>query len=379
MGDENENRIDVPEQNVNENEQEAPKYDIENMHMSDISAIISELTACESKAAIKLNNSKCGLQLQETVDALNQLVYKLQSGPHIEFANKNKWLGNKAKREEFLKGFSIEQTYEERKALVDLYVISVGTKSLVSDFAKYISDFIDNILGRAYYAIRFYYKMSEKYKISELYRIMSAFNEFDGVMKEYNDAHILKEMSISKEYSYEDNYEMVLDHMDARLCRLQYIGDFLVNTQQTNAYGANQLHVTDRDTKEFDDYASREDRMRQCLTKTQEFKDAMDQYYIAYPGIVSNYFDAFNTTFNGIEELLNAALDVINNFKTNSTDAPYAIMHYSPTVIGVANNWLYMSLSADDPLKKGTRYNEMAVNMIKRCKELAKSVAKNAP
>ena len=78
-----------------------------------------------------------------------------------------------------------------------------------------------------------------------------------------------------------------------------------------------------------------------------------------------------------MQEVLKTALDVIGQFKSNTSEAPYAILHYDPAVKKVAS--AYLSLSLGDPVTEGTRYNEMAGKMLQRCKELAKTVAKLSP
>lgn len=361
------------------NEENTPKgreTNAEHMHAADVKAIISEVWDVAQATVSSLQLTNLGLKCTETQDLLNRLVNALRSGPQADYARKNRWL--KEYKADFLKKNDDELTPEDRRALAELYEAVTEASAFTESYSKFVALFNNEVIWRAYNSIRFYWKMKDTYKADDISRIGNAFAEYDEIFKRYNNSGIYKELHVSKtNNTFEENYEMVLDHMDDALVSSKYIGEFLLSTKQTAAYEINRLHHLDRETKGFDSFGSKEDTLKSALDQSSSLMDTLNKFFVAYRPPVQSLFECYSAPLEAMQEVLRTALDVIGQFKSNTSEAPYAILHYDPAVKKVAS--AYLSMSLGDPVTEGTRYNEMAGKMLQRCKELAKTVAKLSP
>ena len=185
--------------------------------------------------------------------------------------------------------------------------------------------------------------------------------------------------SVRKGNSFEDNYEAVLDYMDALLVNSQYINEFLLSTSQSAAGQMNKLHIFDSYTRKFNEfYAVYRDKDSSLYMEANSIRNALKDHPLRQEDL-GNFFFVLEDVFNRIcdEFFLPLGSTIELYAKESATEAPYAIMHYDSRVKEVASKHLFMSLGY--PINDGTRYIEIARKMLARCRELAKSVAKMAP
>ena len=352
-----------------------------NMNRNDVASIFYRLNK-QTKATIELiNSTKCGEQFWDTEDALTKLAHELERGPVYDFGRKNGWLFKKEDREKFLNEEDREgMQYKDRQVLVELYELALETLEFNAEFSRFIKFFNENVLKPAYGIVRYHHNMKEEFNSNEMSKLINAFGEYDIIFRRYNSDSIYKELDVSKEYSFEDNYGAVLDHMDAALVNSNYIGQFLMNTDAVAAYEGNRFSFLDRQTTGgFTYYINAMDNFKKAIEEAERINNSIPK--------IADGFTQTRMFFYNFTDINKALIDLVTNSRTYVNNyinmgweadfAPYCIMHYSPAVKLVASTYLGMSLN--DPLYYGTKYGEIAHGLIRRCKELAKVVAKNAP
>jgi len=347
------------------------------MTKKDVLAMISEFSQSFNEALAALDKVASGASFTDASDALSRLMTVVSGGTHVDFARKNAWIADPAQRNSFLTS-GVDQGIADKQFIIDFYKLVVGTANLRASFGKFLTLCSSDYLFTAYLAARFDNTMKEIVKSGDVSGIVSSFAEFFFVYKRFNDAAIFKEIPVSKsKYSPEENLEMVLDYMDEAICQKPHLGKFMLGAKKASPSTLNQLYIYDRETAQFDRFASREGTLQNGLNSSAEL-DAMlaGAYALCGDGML-DYLNGYRKVLEKLAVLFTSALDIIKAYKTEKSKAPYSIMHYDPLVKEAVSQMMLGSLS--EPLTEGTNYREMAQAMVARCQSLAKTVARSAP
>lgn len=354
-------------------------YGADDLPAGTIAQIVSDFYKTFDESVYTISYVDVGLNYDKSVDFLNKLIVATTSGPHMEFYRKNKWLLDPKQRTAYTNAPWLAGN-EDKRLVMDFYALVHDMSEFRKKFEKCLSGCISDALFPTYHICHFKMKMYEKIKDADMHSIMCAFAEFDNVIKTFNDSSIYNRIPIYKPTNPEEqaeNYETVLDYMDEALVNKKNLCKFLLNTKATAAVGINELYVMDRDTKKYDDYASKVDRIKRSLNECAELKTEASGYYGRTNAEFNRYFDAYIRVLDILIKVFESAIKVVDDFKTRTNEAPYSVMHYDPLVADCANKH-YLG-STPDPLTNGTNYSKLATAMLDRCRELAKTVAKLAP
>lgn len=353
------------------------KFQADYMSRADVMAMVTEFTQSFEQALSQLYKLEHGSSFTEAKDTVTRLITQITGGSHVAFAKKNAWIADAAQRQAFLTS-GIDQGIADKQFLIDFYKLVVGTTDLRAEYLHYLELCLDAYLPVSYAAIRYEIQMREIVKSDVLYDLHDAFIEFDSIYNRYNSGDIYKEIPVSKSrYSAEENLEMVLDHMDDAICQKAHLKKFMLDARASSPTAINQLYIYDRETKQYDSFACKADNLVSAINKGNDLLSKVgDAYVIAGDGLMS-YLDGYRQLIEAVIRICQSGLNAIDAFKTQKDKAPYAIMHYDAYIKDVVSKHYLGSLT--DPLTEGTNYRVMAQTMVKRCQELAKTVAKLAP
>lgn len=362
---------------TNEKDEKFFKLYAKRLHKSDIMAMVTEVTEAGRLAYNDLCDASNGFGSDKAIESLNRFSEVFKNGQHRDFARRNDWLGDPSYRNEYMGKETEDQTKEEKDLLLKLYSMSVKSAEFAAELSKFIHFFTNEVLYYASGLVAYSVRMSNSYKTEDVEKIKNAFTEYYEILERYKHDSVFKDMDVSKEYSFEDNYEQVLSHMDAALAGSHHVCEFLLNTKQTSPFQTNRLHCIDRATSSLKEYSEKEYRFKKAYDQACELSGTQDKLYQAFSGELSDFLDIVSEILNKLEEFMQKDIDLVKQFNENTSEMPYALFHYDPAVKKVASAQLFMSLG--DPLEEGTTYNELALNMLNRCRDLCKTVAKQAP
>lgn len=347
------------------------------MSKADVKAIVNEFSNSFNEAIASLSIVAKGASYSEAKDAFSKLIMVVTGGSHVDFAKKNSWITDPAQRNAYLTS-GVDQGIADKQFIIDFYKLVAGTTELRAEFAKLLNNCVADFLFTTYLALRFESQMKDMIDFG-LYNMLDyAFGEFDAIYIRYNDAKIYDTIPVSKtKYSPEENLEMVLDQMDEDICRKDNLGKFLLGAKKTSPSAMNQLYVIDRETKQFDRFASREDSLQRAIDMCADLNTKVMSAYPMAGDELFLYLDGYRILTEKLVEVFQAAIDVIETFKKETRKVPYCIMHYETNVKSAVAKYSLGTLG--DPLTQGTNYRELAQALVSRCQNLAKTVAKLAP
>lgn len=353
------------------------ELDAKCMVKAEIDALFNDLKAQADKTIKDLDKTRNGEQYQDSIDSLNLFVDLLRNGPHMEVARKNKWLGNPEKRAEYLKRSNVGQTEFDRHNLVRIYDLGTKTAELTGAISKFVNFFNGEVLQSIFKASSFYKNMKDLYKPDDFAEIDRMLLEFSALVNRYNTGSIYSQLGISKSSSFTDDYDQVRMHLEKDIMKSSHISKYLVNTRMVDCYQANMFHYYDRVTFQFDAIAQKADTIKSAINQIDEITGSLCKYEKMDVFPASIYFDGIRQVGGTIRTALSTALSIIDQFRNNSSEAPFAILHYSNTVKDIAGN--YLSVKLDDPLQNGTLYAAILSALPRKCDQLCREVAEGAP
>lgn len=353
------------------------ELDADHLKEGTIKGIISELNngfiAVESALKGLLYATSYGSALSE----IKKAQALVTSGAHVDFLRKNKWLGDKGQRNSYLTMCEWKAGEEDKRLVCEFYDLMTASTHMREEFAELMRRCESEYILYAEKAIIFEENLKNRISSDTLYDIMQSFAEFDNVYNTFNNSSIYNTVPVSKENSLDDNTEIVLDYLDDALCNKPHLSKFLLNTRTTAASGINQLYSIDRTTAQFNDIAGREETMKRISEDISELYDEVGKLNLAVTNATRDYLYGYKRVLENLGDVFVQARRAINNFREKKSEVPYSVMYYDPLVKDCVSKHMLGSLS--DPFKKGTNYNTIAGNMIGKCKQLAKNVAKLAP
>lgn len=374
MGDVN---IDENGNEIDESGTKKKGYAAESMNPGDLMKIVDNFVKEFNDATKELNRILDGEGFADSRVALEHLATVCTGGPHIEFARTNNHLLNNADKHKFYTSGGAISDKEKDKMLYFVIMVQKST-DFRRTFSKFLASCSSDWILYAYRAIRFEKKMKDLYTSSDMNSISNAFGGFGLLYKEYNNAKIFDKILVSKAtHTQEEITETILDYLDADIQRKPHLTKYLSGAKASNASGLNTLHIYDRETSGFSDFASENAAFEKGIELCSTLDSMLAECYEVGTESLFGYFDAYKRIIDKVVEILKKALEVTENFVTKKDTAPYAIMHYDRTVKAVVEDFNLKPLSS--PLNEGTNYCEVAADMVNRYRALAKNIAKFAP
>ena len=285
------------------------------------------------------------------------------------FLKKTGGLWNRAKRR-----YTIDYVTKDKTAVaVEQYYSTLeAMQDIILAFRKLANDAVEKqVFKYAFTMILFDNAMNQL--VSASYNdIITAFNEYHNFRVRYSTADIYKELKIRKDTPPEEIYHIVCKHMDDYVGQTKCLKNIIGNEWQ------NKLYVIDRYTCAFHYIYQAKDSIMGVIQEARNLAAQCEKVESQMAGKCGQRLstcikDLLNALANNVTYRLQEYMD---RYANESSNVPYAIMHYDVTVTDVANRWLTISLP--DPLTVGTRYVKMLNGINKSFSDTARVIARNA-
>ena len=347
-----------------------------NMNINDVRMVIEEVTRAARNAEKLYPSFIEGFKLDEMRDALDQVTNVLRNGNYREVARKNKWL--KFKANEYLNEEDSTQGQDDRYAVVGLYKLATLTSEVIDSVCNHIDYFNRAYAVKASEFFSFHSDMEVVFDDAFLSQIGGVFYEYNYLTTKFNDARMCRDLQLSKDKPFLENFNVVTDRMNYEISNLKNLSTVLKDYLHAAPMAMNRFYILDRLTSKFADFETELKTGGDLMIATGEKLKAQLGEFSSRPdlGVGSSFFSAISDLLTKINFIFLQAQEILQRYKSSS-DAPYGVMRYDSNVQKAASSQLFMSL--DDPTKKGTKYTEIVKKMINRNSDLAQLVAKNAP
>ncbi len=198
--------------------------------------------------------------------------------------------------------------------------------------------------------------------------IIYGFNEYNTLRVNYGNAEIIKELKLRKSATPEENYDIAKNHLNAYIGNTQHLKTLL------SSGGTNDLFIIDRLSCAFKNIYAAKDSMKGCLESAKKLLGECDKLVADEPSVLVTQLvrDILISIISSFE----TALKLIEDYASESSKTPYALVHYDLVVKDVADRWLAESLP--DPLSNGTRYSDLIRSINKSWDSVLRPIAKNA-
>lgn len=346
-----------------EKKEESMAFDANQMTISDCVDLMNEVVRVAEQTIPAFDDVLYAQNWSKAMDAVGKLADVLSNGRMIEFARRNKWIWNNQK-----KWYEEDSEQDKKDKLEVLYTLKLVNKT--AEFRHELVTFlyelgIKEVLKNAYVIGRVCYELqcvSDEYKM-----LILGFNEYHKLRLRYDVAGIYNELGVSRELSADENFKIILKHMDDSIDQSRNLNGLF--------YELNWFHVIDRNTMKLAEVISHEDIFIGMLNTLNSLYAKCQAYNAEFND--NFYFRAIMEVLDHIKAFLEKRSAQIKEFKNNTTEAPYCIMHYDVTVVDVTNRWLMDSLP--DPVTNGTKYEELIKHIQKTFAEQARVLVKHIP
>ena len=371
MGDEN---IEVS----NEKKKDAGSMDARNMSSYDVASLMDKALSLSKKMLNDLVKLNSGEGYSSAENSVLAFADEILFGNLYDFHEKNKWLKNIDYTDlDNLANKDAGLTSSDLMSSLELWrVINGKGGQYINDIYMYLQDIISSGLLRQVYTVIHTDIVMRSEHYSDLLNIINdACMDYDKILNRYKVASIFNEMpDVKKENGLELNKQLVIKHMLADFKQADAIGDMIHDTlSYPDPYWYNYFIAIDTDTEritrlpEISKFADEIQKIATLDTEVFGFFNSIDvTAYLAE--VLHEALDYLRSTYK-------EARDILNNYRYNTQEFPYSIMHYDFYVSKVANELL----SVKDPATNGTQYVSLLWAMLRRCELLAGNVAKQAP
>ena len=374
----------MPEENVNtmsendEKQKAGSRLDAMSMHKSDVEALtnkINDLAHATIDGYVKLHMAQ---GYTSTEEALNAFADELLFGTLYDFREKNKWLkGVDYGDLDKMANADAGQTAEDLMAAMEMWRILNGKgMEMLNNVYTYIQEVLGSgILRRAYRVLREDMIMRDNHYSDILDCLNNAFEEYDAVMKRYKQSSIYDEIPARKENGYMTNYKLVEERMLADIAKTRDLSDIIHDRlSYPDPYWFNYFTVIDGDTKILSRLPEGS-KFDEELVKIANLNNEVCGYFESTGKMLTPLSKNINDVFYGLRVTFKDARDIANNYRFNTSEFPYTIMHYSSSVKRVGGSLM----SLKDPVTNGTQYTDMSWALLQNAEKTASEVAKQAP
>ena len=363
----------------NEKEKQGASMDAMVMTKHDVTALMDRMVALAKQTL----NDVCKLHLGEGYSAAEDSVLafadEILFGTIYDFRDKNKWLKKISYEEikDLVKAKS-GQTEEDLMRCMEMWRVTggnVGSRHL-NNVYQYLQEAVSGgFLRQAYRVMREDMIIRNEHYSELISKLDFAFEEYYKTLEKYKRASIFNEIPAKKTNPYELNYKLVTDHMLEDFKQSGNLGDIIHDTlAYIDPYWFNYFTIIDSDTRrltrlpEISKFADE-------IAKVATLDNEATSYFKSCGPFFAPLCESIHDVLDYVRFTYREARDILNNYRYNTQEFPYSIMHYSPWVKKAAES--FMSLK--DPATNGTDYVGIAWGMVHRCEQLAQTVAKQAP
>ena len=349
------------------------------MHKADVEALSDKLVALSQKVLdglVKLHNGEGYSAAEEAIFAFTD---ELLFGTFYDFREKNKWFkGIDYPDLDKLVNNDIGQTPEDLMTALEMWrVVNGKGGEQFNNVYQYFQEAINSgFLRQAYRVMRKDILMRDSENEESLQIINDACEQFYTITSRYTNASICNEIPVKKENPYEVNYELVANHLAAEIKKTFPLNVLINDKLEQDSTFYNVFTILDSETKSLTllpEISKFADEIARIATLDNEVK----AYFSGIGKLGAVLCDVIHNVLDYVRFTYKEARDILNNYKYNTQEFPYSIMHYDPNVVRCVESCNTMSLN--DPTQNGTRYLLVVGAMVTRCKNLVKLVVKAAP
>ena len=365
------------ESTANKKKDAGPR-DARNMSSGDVASLMDKALSLSKKMLNDLVKLNSGEGYSSAENSVLAFADEILFGNLYDFHEKNKWLKNIDYTD--LDDYANKDaglTSDDLMTAFELWRIINGKGGkYLNDIYMYLQDIVSSgLLRQVYTVIHTDIVVRSEHYSDILEMIEDACTDYDKILNRYKVASIFNEMpAVKKENGPELNKQLIVEHMLADFKQAGPIGYLIHDTlSYPDPYWFNYFTVVDSDTKRITrlpEISKFADEIQKIATLDNEvfgyFNNLTPTAYLAE--ILHEALDYLRSTYK-------EARDILNNYRYNTSEFPYSIMHYDSYVSKVANE----VMSPKDPATNGTQYVDLAWSMLRRCELLAGNVAKQAP
>ncbi|MBO4414692.1 MAG: hypothetical protein J5824_01780 [Lachnospiraceae bacterium] len=355
------------------------KLDALYMHKADVEALSDKLVALSQKVLDGLVKLHLGEGYSAAEEAVFAFTDELLFGTFYDFREKNKWFkGIDYPDIDKLVNNDIGQTPEDLMTAMEMWrVVNGKGGEHFNNVYQYFQEAVNSgFLRQAYRVMRkdIIMRDSENEELLEI--INDGCEQFCTITSRYTNASICNEIPVKKENPYEVNYELVANHL-AEEIKQTFPLNVLIDTRlDPNITLYNSYTILDSNTKSLTllpEISKFADEIARIATLDNEVK----AYFSGVGKLGAVLCDTIHNVLDYVRFTYREARDILNNYRYNTQEFPYSLMHYHPNVVKCVESCNTMSLN--DPAQNGTRYVNVTCAMSTRCKNLVKLVVKAAP
>ncbi|MCR5331300.1 MAG: hypothetical protein K6E62_08945 [Lachnospiraceae bacterium] len=355
------------------------KLDALYMHKADVMALSDKLSALSQKVLDGLVKLHLGEGYSAAEEAVFAFADELLFGTFYDFREKNKWFkGIDYPDLDKLVNNDIGQTPEDLTIAMEMWrVVNGKGGEQFNNVYQYLQEAVNSgFLRQAYRVMRKDILMRDAHNEEILQIINDACEEFYTITSRYTNASICNEIPVKKENPYEVNYELVVNHLAAEIKQSFPLNVIINDKLEQDSAFYNYYTILDSDTKsltllpEISKFADEIARIATLDNEVKAYFNGVGKMGTAVCEAIHNVLDYMRFTYA-------EARDILNNYRYNTQEFPYSLMHYHPYVKRCVESCNTMSLN--DPTQNGTKYVLITGSMITRCRKLAQLVAKAAP
>ncbi len=368
------------ENNEKQNEKQGKGKNLDAMSMTkaDVKALTNKASDLSNKTLDGLATLLCGDGYSAAEDAVHAFADEILFGTLYDFHEKNQWLKNIGYEDiDKLANAESGQTPEDLMTAMEMWrVINGKGGEQLNNVYQYLEGMISSGFLRQVYVVLREDHIIRSGQYSDLYDMLDfAFEEFYKTLNRYKAPAIFNEIPVKKANAYEVNHKLVVDHMLAEFNKQSHIGCIIHDTiSYVDAYWYNYFTILDCDTKrltKLPEISKFADEIARIATLDNE----VTAYFKSCGSLTASLGEVVHNVLDYIRSTLREARDILNNYRYNTQEFPYSLMHYTPYAKKVAES--FMSLK--DPVTNGTRYVDIAWGMVQKCEQVASSIAKQAP
>jgi hypothetical protein len=346
------------------------------MTKADVKVLIDEVESAFRHAEKQYDSFIKSGNIDDMRAALDTATYELRNGRYKDIATKNPWL---KKGNDYLTRKDGSNNFEDREAVLSAYRLATKASDVMNAVCAHIDYFNRVYLLKASEFISFDRDMHAVVTGDYLANIDKCCHEYNYFISKFNRGKFLSDIEgVSKDKPFDENLKLVTEQMNYEISVLNNLKGLLSDSTHVNPSAVNMFYVVDRITREYEELES------ELKTGGDIFINGTNKHIAEIEALMGQHdYFIVRGLFHAVIDLLTKLdfvfmeLGEILKKYDSSQDAPYAIMQYSSNVKDTAEKKLFMSLG--NPKKGGTKYNELAREMVSRNRELAQNVAKMAP
>ena len=369
-----------------ENSEKSNGLSILEIHKQDIVGLANKTKRISKKVLEGLADLLLGRNCSAAVDSIHEFTDELLFGTVYDFLQENKRFKG-LQHQEGLQYRDADRFMNSNEGMTreDFIASCEAIKMFTGEgYAIFnnVYHYLEEMLARgrmnlAFSIVRRDLIIREGNYGDKLVTLQEGIYEYGKIMERYKKSSIYNEIPVSKkELEYAENLILVEGSLDkdfrSSACLNKLFPD---GYERPNAGWVNFAYLVDQDTKyltalpEISVFADEIALIAQLDNEVKSYFGSGSEQKTVWM-VVHDVLDYIRTIFKETR-------DILNNYRYNTQEFPYSIMHYTDPVKRAVEGT--MGISLRDPAKSGTMYVDILYTMAQKSRKIADQVASNAP